>query len=266
MTLKKGSIFVVKYGGHAMDDENLNKKFAANVRELMQLGAKVVIVHGGGPQISSMLKKLDVPSEFKNGLRVTDPTTMQVVEMVLCGQVNKAVVNLFQQNGVDAVGMAGKDGYTIKASKIKGDEDYGLVGEVSSINTRLITTLLNAGFVPVIAPVGVGDDGTTYNINADTSAGGIAGALKADCFVLVTDVPGVMDETKKLLPSITRTQAEAMIDSGVISGGMIPKVESCLHALNEGVKRALIMDGREEDNLLLSLTERGGVHTFVELG
>ena len=141
-----------------------------------------------------------------------------------------------------------------------------MVGEVSSINTRLISTLLDAGFVPVIAPVGVGDDGTTYNINADTSAGGIAGALKADCFVLVTDVPGVMDDTKKLLPSITRTEAEAMIASGVISGGMIPKVESCLHALNEGVKRALIMDGREENNLLLSLTEEGGVHTFVELG
>ncbi len=264
MALQTGSIFVVKYGGHAMDDENLNKKFVANVREIMQLGGKVVIVHGGGPQISDMLKKLAVPSEFKNGLRVTDPVTMQVVEMVLCGQVNKAVVNLFQQNGVNAAGMAGKDGYTIKASKIKGD--YGLVGEVSAINTRLITTLLDAGFVPVIAPVGVGDDGTTYNINADTSAGGIAGALKADCFVLVTDVPGVMDDSKKLLPRITRSQAESMIDSGAISGGMIPKVESCLHALNAGVKRALIMDGREEDNLLLSLTEQGGVHTFVEIG
>lgn len=263
MSVKPGSIFVVKYGGHAMDDESLNVRFAANVRELVKQGARVVIVHGGGPQISGLLKKLEIPSEFKDGLRVTDEATMQVVEMVLCGQVNKAVVNLFQQNGVDAVGMAGKDGYTIKAEKIHGD--YGFVGEVESINTRLITTLLDAGFVPVIAPVGVGKDGTTYNINADTSAGGIAGALKADCFVLVTDVPGVMDADKNIFASITRAQAVSMIDSGVISGGMIPKVKSCLHALDAGVKRALIMDGREEDNLLLSLTGHGGVHTFVEL-
>ncbi len=247
-----------------MDDAGLNQKFAANVAELLRLGAQVVIVHGGGPQISAMLKKLNVPSEFKNGLRVTDAATMQVVEMVLCGVVNKAVVNLFQQNGVNAAGLSGKDGRSIIAGQLQNSE-LGLVGEVAEINPRLIETLLAAGFVPVVAPVGVGRDGTTYNINADTAAGAIAGALGADCFVLVTDVPGVLDADKNLLPGISRGQAAQMIECGTINGGMIPKVESCLFALDRGVKRAMIMDGREENNLLLSLTGRGGVHTFVEL-
>lgn len=247
-----------------MDDDALNKKFAANVAELIKLGAKVVVVHGGGPHISGMLKKLDVPSEFKNGLRVTDEATMQVVEMMLAGTVNKSVVNLFQQNGVNAAGFCGKDGYTIVAKKLDGDVDYGFVGEVTKVDIKLVKVLLDAGFVPVIAPVGVGEDGTTYNINADTSAGAVAGALQADCFVLVTDVPGVLDENKKLLESLTRSEIMTMIETGAISGGMIPKVESCLFALDKGVKRALIMDGREENNLLLSLTEQGGIHTFVE--
>lgn len=257
------AVFVVKYGGHAMDDEALNIKFAANVAQLVKEGARVVIVHGGGPQINAMLKKLDVPSEFKNGLRVTDPITMQVVEMVLCGTVNKSVVNLFEQNGAKAVGISGKDGRSILASKLKGDVDLGLVGEVEKVDPKLLTTLLNAGYVPVIAPVGVGSDGTTYNINADSAAGAVAAALKADCFVLVTDVPGVMNEEGKLLSSLTRQEALGLIESGVVHGGMIPKVKSCLAALNAGVKRALIMDGREENNLYLSLSQTGGVHTFV---
>lgn len=264
MSLKSGSIFVVKYGGHAMDDAALNKKFAANVADLVKLGAKVVVVHGGGPHISGMLTRLDIASEFKNGLRVTDEATMQVVEMMLSGTVNKSVVNLFQQNGVNAAGFSGKDGYTIIAEKLGGSVDYGFVGEVAEIDTRLIETLLEGGFVPVVAPIGVGRDGTTYNINADTSAGAIAGALKADCFVLVTDVPGVLDENKNLLKSLTRSEIISMTEHGVISGGMIPKVESCLFAIDKGVKRALIMDGREENNLFLSLTGQGGVHTFVE--
>ena len=255
-------IFVIKYGGHAMDDAELNVRFAQDVAALMAQGKRIVIVHGGGPMISGMLKRLGIESVFKDGLRVTDAATMQVVEMVLSGAVNKAVVSLFERNGARAVGFSGKDGSCLVAQQISAD--YGLVGNVTKVDPALFKLALDAGYVPVIAPVAVSAAGEALNVNADSAAGAVAGALKAHCFVLVTDVPGVLDANGELMPELTRAQVTAHINSGVISGGMIPKVQSCLGAMDLGVARAMIVDGRKAGNLADCLLDRGGVGTVFK--
>ena len=256
------SVVVIKYGGHAMDDPALSVPFAEGLARLGALGMRLVVVHGGGPQINSMLDRLSIPSRFEHGLRVTDEATMEVVEMILCGQVNKQVVSLFLQHGVRAAGISGKDAGLLNACRL--NERLGLVGEIQSVDVALVTTLLDAAFVPVIAPVAGGADGQSYNINADTAAGALAGALEADYFVLISDVPGVLGADNELIPSLTRRKVAQLVQEGVVHGGMIPKVLSCLHALDEGCKRALILDGRAESSLERYLLEGAPLGTVVE--
>jgi acetylglutamate kinase len=267
-----GRTLVIKYGGHAMRDPDLQQGFALNIVLLKYIGINPVIVHGGGPQIGTMLSQLGIDSEFKQGLRVTDEATMDVVEMVLVGRVNKNIVNLINLNGGRAVGLSGKDGGLIKARKLemvisKKDAppeiiDLGRVGEVVSIQTRLIQSLEREGFIPVIAPVGVDEQGQTYNINADSVAAAVATALEAKRLILLTDVPGVMADDK-LVSSLTRDDALAGIEQGSITGGMIPKVNCGLQAVEAGVEKAHIIDGREENSLLLELFTRAGVGTEI---
>ncbi len=253
---------VIKYGGHAMDDAALSEPFAAGLARLAARGMRLVVVHGGGPQISEMLERLGIPSRFENGLRVTDEATMKVVEMILCGQVNKSVVGLFQRHGARAVGISGKDARLLEAGPIS--EKLGLVGEILAVNAELISTLLGASFIPVVAPVASGAQGESYNVNADTAAGALAGALAADYFVLISDVPGVLDADKQLIPALRRRDVARLIQEGVVFGGMIPKVLSCLHALDEGCRRALILDGRAESSLERYLLEDAPLGTLVE--
>lgn len=259
------STLVVKYGGHAMDDPALCLPFAKALAQLCALDMRCVVVHGGGPHINALLKRLHIESRFVNGLRVTDTATMEVVEMVLCGQVNKAVVTLLQQADVNAVGMCGKDGGLLHAHVR--DPAFGLVGDVHTVNARVLDTLLDAGFVPVVAPVALGPaetSGASLNVNADTAAGAIAGALCADYFVLISDVPGVLDAKGTLLPCLSRAEIETHMASGVIHGGMIPKVKACLHALNAGCRKALILDGRAQSSLARFLLHKEPLGTVVE--
>ncbi len=268
-----GKTVVIKYGGHAMVDEALQKSFALNVILLKYIGINPVIVHGGGPQIGQMLKQLNITSEFRQGLRVTDDATMDVVEMVLVGKVNKNIVNLINLNGGAAVGLSGKDGKLISARKLemvleKDDAppeiiDLGKVGEVTGINTGLITTLLGEGFIPVIAPVGVDEKGETYNINADTVAGAVAGALGAKRLVLLTDVAGVLDKDKNLISSLDIVEASQAMASGVLTGGMIPKVTCCMEAVDAGVEKAHILDGRVENCIILEFFTNSGIGTEI---
>ncbi|WP_029460969.1 acetylglutamate kinase [Solidesulfovibrio alcoholivorans] len=268
-----GKTVVIKYGGHAMVDEALQKSFALNIILLKYIGINPVIVHGGGPQIGNMLKQLNITSEFRQGLRVTDDATMDVVEMVLVGKVNKNIVNLINLNGGMAVGLSGKDGKLISARKLemvleKGDAppeiiDLGKVGEVTGINTGLITTLLGQGFIPVIAPVGVDDAGETYNINADTVAGAVAAALGAKRLVLLTDVAGVLDKDKNLISSLDIIEASEAMASGVLTGGMIPKVTCCMEAVDAGVEKAHILDGRVENCIILEFFTNSGIGTEI---
>lgn len=253
---------VIKYGGHAMDDPALGVSFAEGLARLSARGMRLAVVHGGGPQISEMLERLNIPSRFENGLRVTDGATMQVVEMILCGQVNKGVVGLFQRHGVRAVGISGKDGRLLEAGPLS--ERLGLVGEIRGVNPALVAALLDASFLPVIAPVAGGEKGESYNVNADTAAGALAGALEADYFVLISDVPGVLDAEKKLIPALNRRDVARLVQEGIVFGGMIPKVLSCLHALDEGCRRALILDGRAESSLERYLLEGAPLGTVVE--
>ena len=253
---------VIKYGGHAMDDPALSEPFAEGIARLGERGMRLVVVHGGGPQISTMLARLNIPSRFERGLRVTDEATMEVVEMILCGRVNKGVVSLFARHGVRAAGISGKDAHLFGAAQLR--EDLGLVGEIQSVDPTLVTILLDAGFVPVVAPVAGGVHGESYNINADTAAGALAGAMEADYFVLISDVPGVLDEDHRLIPRLTRRNVARLVQEGVVHGGMIPKVLSCLHALDEGCKRALILDGRAESSLERYLLEGAPLGTVVE--
>ncbi len=263
---------VIKYGGHAMIDEKLKRAFALNVILLKYIGINPVIVHGGGPQIGDMLKKLKISSKFTQGLRITDDKTMDVVEMVLVGKVNKEIVNLINLMGGNGVGLSGKDGWLIRARKLemvvsKEDSppeiiDLGNVGEVVSIQSELITTLEQRGFIPVIAPVGVDEDGNTYNINADDVAAAIAGALKAKRLILLTDVPGIMSKGE-LISSITRKDVLEAISNGVITGGMIPKVKCCIEALEEGVEKTHIIDGRIENSIILELFTKAGIGTEI---
>lgn len=255
---------VIKYGGSAMAVENLKESFARDIILMKYVGLNPVVVHGGGPQIGELLKKLGKESKFVNGIRVTDKETMDVVEMVLVGSVNKEIVSMINHFGGKAVGLSGKDGKLISAKKLKTKGlDMGMVGEVKSINPDVIETLDKNKFIPVIAPVGVGEDGRTYNINADTAAGKIAGALKAEKLILLTDVQGVMDKNKKLIPTLNIKEAKALIKKGTASGGMIPKLNCCFDALNEGVSKAHIIDGRVEHAVLLEIFTTAGIGTEI---
>lgn len=267
---------VIKYGGHAMVDEELKDIFARDVVMMKYIGINPVVVHGGGPQIGSILKKLGKDSKFVQGMRVTDEETMAIVEMVLVGKVNKEIVGLINRHGGRAVGLSGKDGnltraekYLLSAEKAKDTPpeiiDIGLVGKVVEINTGLITSLEDGGFIPVIAPTGVGENGETYNINADIVAGEVAAALKAEKLLLLTDVEGVMGEKGQLINTMNDKQAQDMIQTGLIRGGMFPKVKCCLKALREGVKKAHIIDGRLKHSILLEIFTDMGIGTEIVL-
>ena len=252
---------VIKYGGHAMDKPELCTAFASDLAQLSAQDMGFVVVHGGGPQISALLKRLNIESRFENGLRVTDEATMAAVEMVLCGQVNKAVVASFAAHGARAAGISGRDGNLLRA--VVKNPALGLVGEVEAVDPALILCLLQGDFVPVVAPVANGPDGQALNINADTAAGALAGALAADYFILISDVPGVLDAEGRLITALTRAEIEKLRAEGVITGGMIPKVESCLHALDAGCQRALILDGRSPSSLRRYLLDDAPLGTVV---
>ena len=249
-----GKTFVIKYGGHAMSDERLKESFALDVIMLRSLGINTVIVHGGGPQINETLKRYGIVSEFVRGMRVTDAETMSVVEMVLVGQVNKEVVGYLNQHGGRAVGLSGKDGNLLLARKLMQEVpgadgrieqvDIGYVGDVVKVNNDLIKILEQGGYLPVIAPVGVGPEGECYNINADLVAGRVAAALNAEKLILLTDTPGVLDSDKQLIPTIAVAEMHRLIEEEAITGGMIPKVVCCADALRDGVKKAHIIDGQ----------------------
>lgn len=265
----RGEIVVVKYGGHAMKDEELKQSFAMNVALLQYVGVHPVIVHGGGPQIGSMLDQLHIESVFREGLRVTDTATMDVVEMVLVGKVNKDIVNRINQSGAPAVGLSGKDGNLMKARKLEmtassGEKiDLGQVGEVVSVDTSLILSLSKDGFIPVIAPTGVDEDGKSYNINADSAAAAVAAALKAKRLLLLTDVPGILSKDKELIRSVSRQGADELMKDGTLQGGMIPKVKCALEALESGVGKVMIIDGRVDNCILLELFTDTGVGTEI---
>lgn len=267
-------IIVIKYGGHAMVDNELKDMFARDVLMMKYVGIHPVVVHGGGPQIGGYLKKLGKESQFIQGMRVTDQETMDIVEMVLVGKVNKEIVGLINQHGGKAVGLSGKDGsliraekYLLSAEKAKDTPteiiDLGLVGKVKEINASLIASLVKDGFIPVIAPTGLGDQGETYNINADIVAGAVAAALKAEKLVLLTDVEGVLDSEKKLINTMSNAEALAMINDKVIHGGMFPKVKCCLKALRGGVRKSHIIDGRLKHAILLEMFTDSGIGTEI---
>ena len=269
-----GATIVVKYGGHAMGDPALAEEFGRDIALLKQVGVNPVIVHGGGPQINAMLDRLKIKSEFIDGLRVTDAAMVEVVEMVLAGSVNKHVTDLINRAGALAVGISGKDGGLIRARKltrtivdpdshIEHVLDLGFVGEPQNVDVRVIHALTGSGLIPVVAPVGVGTDGQTYNINADDAAGAIAGALHATRLLMLTDVPGVLDRERNLIPQLSVNQAKALIADGTISGGMIPKVENCFEALGLGAKGCVILDGRVPHAVLLELFTEAGPGTLI---
>ena len=268
-----GKTFVIKYGGNAMSDERLKESFALDVIMLKSLGINTVIVHGGGPQINETLKRYGIVSEFVRGMRVTDSDTMSVVEMVLVGQVNKEVVGYLNQHGGKAVGLCGKDANLLLSKKllqeVTGDNgaveqvDIGYVGDVVKVNTDLIKTLEQGGYLPVIAPVGVGLDGESYNINADVVAGRVAAALNAEKLILLTDTPGVLDKDKKLIQKIKVAQIHGLIEDESITGGMIPKVVCCAEALRDGVRKSHIIDGRMEHSVLLEIFTDIGIGTEI---
>ncbi|MCL1916046.1 MAG: acetylglutamate kinase [Desulfovibrionaceae bacterium] len=260
-----GQTMVIKYGGHAMLDEKLKQAFALNISLLHYVGIQPVLVHGGGPQIEKLLERLQISSIFRDGQRVTDEATMDVVEMVLVGKVNNDIVNLLNQAGVRAVGLSGKDGGLLRAEKLVDSDglDWGKVGRVTAVNTELLHSLNAAGFTPVIAPVGVGEQGDTYNINADSVAGAVAAALRAKRLILLTDVQGVLDAKGRLIPSLGMEEVDELLQKGVLRGGMIPKIRCCLEALRGGVEKAMVVDGRVENCLLLELFTDSGIGTEV---
>jgi len=269
-----GATIVVKYGGHAMSEQDLAVDFGKDIALLKQVGINPVVIHGGGPQINAMLERLEIKSTFVDGLRITDAAMVEVVEMVLSGSVNKQIAGLINQAGALAVGISGRDGGLIRAKKLArtmrdpGSEiesvlDLGFVGEPAYVDTRVIHALTGAGLIPVIAPVGTGEDGQTYNINADTAAGAIAGALNANRLLMLTDVPGVLDKSGNLLTEIAVGNIPGLIEDGTISGGMIPKVLTCIEAIQQGVKGATILDGRVPHALLLELFTEGGIGTLI---
>jgi acetylglutamate kinase len=270
-----GKTFVIKYGGHAMGDAELARDFAEDVVLMKMVGINPVVVHGGGPQIGSMLKRLGVESQFVGGLRVTDAETAQIAEMVLAGSINKEIVGWVGQAGGRAVGISGKDAGLVTAEKVGGRReadplqgierhvDLGFVGEPVAVDTRIIDTLSADGIIPVISPIAQGSDGHTYNINADTMAGAIAAALNASRFFLLTDVPGVLDKTGELLTDLNPARIKELQVDGTISGGMIPKLETCLHAVEGGVDAAVVLDGRIPHVMLLEIFTRRGAGTLI---
>jgi acetylglutamate kinase len=264
----------VKYGGHAMGEEQLARDFARDIVLLEQTAINPVVVHGGGPQIAAMLKKLGIKSEFAAGLRVTDAATVEIVEMVLAGSINKQIVGYINAAGGKAIGLCGKDGNMVQARKvtrtvtdpdsnIEKVVDLGFVGEPDKVDLTVLNHVLGKDMIPVLAPVAAAADGGTFNVNADTFAGAIAGALKAKRLLLLTDVPGVLDKSKKLIPQLSIADARRLIADGTISGGMIPKVETCIYALDQGVEGVVIMDGKVPHAVLLELLTDHGVGTLV---
>jgi acetylglutamate kinase len=269
-----GKTFVVKYGGHAMGDPEAARDFAADVVLLKAVGINPVVVHGGGPQIGAMLKKLGIESRFIDGLRVTDKETAEIAEMVLSGAINKELVGWIAQAGGKALGISGKDAGLVTATKvtrttrdpdslIESVIDLGFVGEPSVIDPTIIHTANAAGMIPVIAPIGVGLDGHTYNINADTMAGAIAAALGAARLFLLTDVPGVLDKNRELLVDLTLADITRLADDGTISGGMIPKLETCIHAVEAGCEAAVVLDGRVPHAMLIEVFTARGAGTMI---
>ncbi|RIL05233.1 MAG: acetylglutamate kinase [Proteobacteria bacterium] len=259
-----GKTVVVKYGGAAQKDAQLRASFAVDVVLLKHIGVRPVIVHGGGPQIGATLEKLGKQSVFVDGLRVTDDETMDVVEMVLGGKVNHEIVELVQQGGGRAIGLTGSDGGMIRVRRRSKDgRDIGRVGEVVGVDPAAITAVQDAGFVPVIAPIGVAEDGKTYNVNADEAAGAIAQSLKAEKLMLLTDVAGVLDADGQLIPELTRDDARRLVEDGVIKGGMIPKIDCCVAAVQGGVARAHIVDGRVVHAVLLEIFTDHGIGTLI---
>jgi len=269
-----GKTILIKFGGHAMGKADYVNAFAADIALLDQVGARPVVVHGGGPQIGEMLKKLQIESNFVDGLRVTDEATISVVEMVLAGGINKALVAAIAGAGGRAVGVSGKDGGLLTARKLMATAkasdsaiqqavDLGFVGKPSHVDVTVLNALMQHHLIPVVAPVGSGEDGKTYNINADTAAGAIAAALNATRMLMLTDVTGVLDKNGKLISSLTISQAEALIHYGTVSGGMIPKVKTCIDAVQGGAEGAVIMDGRAPHALLVELFTEHGMGTMI---
>jgi len=265
---------VVKYGGHAMGDEPVARDFARDIVLLEQSGVNPVVVHGGGPQIGDMLKRLGIKSEFAGGLRITDAATVEIVEMVLAGSINKQIVGYINEAGGRAVGLCGKDGNLVLAKKlartvadpgshIEKLVDLGFVGEPAKVDITVLDQILGRELIPVLAPVAAGIDGGTFNVNADTFAGAIAGALKAKRLLLLTDVPGVLDKSQKLIKQLTLADARRLIADGTISGGMIPKVETCIEALDQGVEGVVILDGKVPHAVLLELLTDHGAGTLI---
>ncbi len=269
-----GRTFVIKYGGHAMGDEELASIFASDIVLLKQVGIHPIVVHGGGPQIGKMLERLKIQSKFVDGLRVTDASTVEIVEMVLSGNINKQIVKVINAAGGSAIGISGKDGNLIQATKLRRtvrDEnsniekilDLGFVGEPEQINPRILTSLEQSGMIPVIAPIGVGSGGETYNINADTVAGAIAGAIGASRLLLLTDVTGVVDKQGEIIPELSIERIGALREDGTITGGMIPKLETCTAAVENGVDAAVILDGRMPHAMLLEIFTDRGIGTLI---
>jgi acetylglutamate kinase len=265
---------VVKYGGHAMGDEAKARDFAKDMVLLEQSGVNPVVVHGGGPQIGTMLERLGIKSRFSGGLRITDKATVEIVEMVLCGAINKQIVGLINSEGGRAVGLCGKDGNMVTARKvtraanggnieIEDVVDLGFVGEPAKVDTMVLDQILGREIIPVLAPVALGGDGETYNVNADTFAGAIAGALGAKRLLLLTDVPGVLDQDKQLIRELKVDQIRSLIADGTITGGMIPKVETCIYALEQGVEGVVILDGKVPHAVLIELLTDEGAGTLV---
>ena len=264
-----GSSLVIKYGGHAMTDKEMQISFASDIALLQQVGSKPVVVHGGGPQIEQMLKKLNIKTGFVDGLRVTDKNTVNIVEMVLSGAINKSIVAAILSAGAKAVGISGKDGGLIKAEKIMSRRDpesaiekvvdLGFVGKPSSIDNKVLDALMQGGLIPVVAPLGLGEDGQTYNINADTVAGAISSSLGARRMLMLTDVPGVLEKDGNLIKELSSKQAKNLIKKGIVTSGMIPKLETCIEAVESGTDAAVILDGRAPHAVLMELfTEHGG--------
>ena len=269
-----GKTIVIKYGGNAMESEELQASFAKDIVLMKTVGINPVVVHGGGPQIADLLKRLNIASEFIEGMRVTDAATMDVVEMVLGGQVNKNIVNLINQHGGQALGLTGKDANLIRARKLKVSRqtpgmdrpeiiDIGRVGEVTEVNVHLINRLISDNFIPVIAPIGVGDDGKSYNINADLVAGKVAEALQAEKLMLLTNIAGLMDKQGNVLTGLTTAQVDELIAAGTIYGGMLPKIRCALDAVQGGVASAIIVDGRVPNAVLLEIFTDTGVGTLI---
>jgi acetylglutamate kinase len=267
-------IVVVKYGGHAMGEDALARSFARDIVLMEQTAINPVVVHGGGPQIGDMLKRLGIKSEFAGGLRITDAATIEIVEMVLAGSINKQIVGFINEAGGKAVGLCGKDGNMVVARKatrtmidpdsnIEKMIDLGFVGEPEKVDLTLLNQLIGHELIPVLAPLATSTSGQTFNVNADTFAGAVAGALKAKRLLLLTDVPGVLDKSKKLIPELSVTDARRLIADGTISGGMIPKVETCIYALEQGVQGVVIIDGKMQHAVLLELFTNQGTGTLI---